>query len=194
MDSKYMPLMMMMTMPAQNRTEVTQAVMTNMLPLGQTQRTVFAAMTANTQADNHRVAVQAAERDTGDEVIEFLGEAAEAGTFDVSEETLAKYPRVSRYALDAKIKSRFEQIDFLPVFPGRFKKTARSAEGSPAHDQFMEAFRIAYDKQSGSLNQGDRDRVPLIKAVFEEDPELEKNFEKVVREVRRVAKARSEEK
>ena len=191
MDSRYMPLMMVMTMPANNRAEVTQAVVTNMLNLGSTQRTMFAAMNANSTADNHRIAVERAERETGNEVIGFLADAIEKGTFDVPEETLAKYPRVSKYALNAGIKSRLQDIEFPGKVQSQDGTALQSRLESPVYEEVLKAFSVAYEKQSGSLNRDDRESVPILKAVFEGDPELERGFEKIVREVRKVAKAQS---
>lgn len=187
MDSKLLPFFMMMSTAAENRNDVTQAIVSSMLPLGKTQRTMFSAINANNVANQHKQEVQEAERTASVEVAAFVGELANPDK--PVEEIVSRYPLVTRYAISDKI------VDAVRPVRALGKSSNDSTRDDPVFSELTRALKHTYTKSNSNITKPEQEQFPTLKRVFECDADIEKAFEKFIRGYKStLEKLRKEEK
>lgn len=178
------PFLVSMMVPSENRGAAFQAAISNSLPISTNQRVLFSVLNANSQENEHRRDVASAEIKATAEVVDYVNKSVSEGMV-TSEELHTNFPTVSRLNLNERLAPSLKKISLVQDA----KLMMRLDGNEPAIDQIMGAVQLVYDKATGNVRKSDYDKYPIVKKAFTEDKELEGQFEKIVRDIRRVAKA-----
>lgn len=178
------PFLLSLMMPERNRAAVLQAALTDALPIARKQRTMFSIMNANNQENERHRQVMQAEARASSEVVSFVKDSVEGGVVS-DEEVRTKYPIVSKYQLNEQLSGALSRVSIT----GAKRPMAEAGGEDAVLKQFMGAVELVYRKTGGNVRKSEYDQFPILKQAFAENKELEGQFESVVREIRKVAKA-----